>query len=203
MDLINKIKNVLINPFKFFENLKKEKGIRDAFIYLVILSLFAAVFGTVVGYFFQEFSLGMVSKVLGLTLPKPEYSFGYLFFWALIGYAIGLVMSFVWAGLLHAWILIFGGKGNYTKTYQLSVYYRTPRFVFGWIPVVSSLVWIYNLILLIIGTEKVHDISRLRAILMYLIPVGVLILFVILILVFMVVVFASYPGILKDALVAP
>ncbi|MBW2982293.1 YIP1 family protein [Candidatus Woesearchaeota archaeon] len=191
MDMIDKIIKVLTKPFDFFESLKKEKGIKDAFVYLVILSLIATVLAVVVGYFFQGFSLSLVSKLLGIDMPQEQFSFGYLFIWAIISYSIGLAASFLVAGLLHVWILIFGGKADYNKTYQLYIYTRTPGFVFGWIPVLSSLIWIYNLVLLIIGTEKVHEISRLRAVLMYVIPIAVLILFYILIFVIVIAVLGT------------
>jgi len=196
MDLINKIIKVLIDPLNFFADLKKEKGVKKAFIYLLILLFFSTILGTVVGYLAQSFSFNIVSKILNLNLPQPEYSFGTIFFWALVGYPISALLSFVWAGLLHVWILIFRGKADYTKTYQLYIYSQTPRFVFGWIPIVSSFIWIYDLVLLIIGTEKVHEISRLRAVLMYIIPIGLLILFYILIIILVIFVFKTNPSFL-------
>jgi hypothetical protein len=194
-DLIGKIKNILINPFNFFERIRKEKGIKDAFVYLAVLSLAMAVLGAVVGYLFQGISFDLVSKLLNIDVPRPEIGFGTILFWAVLGYCAGLGLSFVWAAVLHVWILIFGGKANYAKTYQLAVYSATPRFVFGWIPIVNYFVWIYWLILLIIGTEKVHELSRLRAVLIYAIPAAALILVYILIIVLAIVILGS--GILK------
>ena len=81
-----------------------------------------------------------------------------------------LAFSFLWAGILHVWILIFNGKQDYSKTYQLYVYTRTPRFVFGWIPFVNFFVGIYSLILLIYGTTEVHKIKFRTSALMYIIP---------------------------------
>ena len=98
--------------------------------------------------------------------------------WVIIGIAFGIIMSligsFIGAALLHAWIYIFGGRENYSKTYQLAVYASTPSLAFGWIPVVGAFAWIYNIVLLIMGTQHIHHIPRKKAILMYVIPVVLL-----------------------------
>jgi len=197
MNIIDKIINVLTRPFEFFKDLKKEKGIKDAFVYLALLSLIMVVLGTVLGLFMQSFSTDLFSRLIGITLPQQEISIGWVTFVAIMSYGLNLGLSFVWAGILHVWILIFGGKADYTKTYQLMVYAKTPKMLFGWFPFISSVIWIYDLILLIIGTEKVHDISRLRSILMYVIPVAVYILMIILIIILVIVVLSANPDILN------
>jgi hypothetical protein len=174
MDLFKRIKKILTQPAKFFTDIRKEKGLGNAFVYLSILALFAVVLGSIIGYFMQPFMLSLWTKMLGFELPENimmQYSFFLFFIFALIGYGVTLLLSFVWAGILHVWILIFGGKGDYIETFKLSVYSRTPSFILGWIPFVGYVIWIWSLVLLIIGTQKMHQISRLRAILMYLIPV--------------------------------
>ncbi len=100
-----------------------------------------------------------------------------LILFSVLGYGAMLLLSFVFAGLLHGWILLFGGKEKYAKTYQLYIYSSTPGYVFGWIPFIGYFALIYDLILLIIGTQKVHKISPMKSILMYVIPAVLLILF--------------------------
>jgi len=202
MNIIDKIVNILTRPFEFFKGLKKEKGIKEAFIYFAVLSLLFTVLATIFGLLMQTFTTNVVSKLFGFAVPKEELSTGWIAFWAVIGYFVGLGLSFVWAGLLHVWILIFGGKGDYTKTYQLSVYAQTPKFVLGWFPFISYVIWIYDVILLIIGTEKVHDVSKLRAILMYVIPIAVITILYIFIFAFAIVLLKSNPDILKQAMAA-
>jgi hypothetical protein len=180
MNIIDKIVNVLTRPYEFFKGLKKEKGIKEAFTYYAILFLFFSVLATVFGLFMESFSFNLISRLFSASLLKPEYHIGWVIFWAVIGYGLGLGLSFVWAGLLHVWILIFGGKGDYKKTYQLFVYSQTPKLVFGWFPFIGYIVWVYDLILLIIGTERVHKLSKLRSILMYVIPVAVIFILTIL-----------------------
>jgi hypothetical protein len=197
--LITKIKQVLLEPAHFFKNLKKEKGIKSAFQYLLIFSLFATFLGFIVGQLFQNYSAWLISKIFSLTVPQSNLSMGALIFFTFLGYCMSLVFSFVAAGVLHVWILIFGGKGNYSKTYQLFVYSRTPGFIIGWIPFVGLIAWIYDLVLLIIGTQKVHSISKLKSILMYVIPAVLLGLFFTTIMIFLIYMLRVNPGIFQNA----
>lgn len=180
MDILKRIKGILAEPSKFFNYLvkqknKKEKGLGNAFVYFLALSAFATILGSIIGWIFQPVWISLAAKFIpmfeGLAIPRTPIVLMALF--AVLGYIIGIVASFIWAAILHVWILIFGGKENYTETYKLSVYSRTPGFVFGWIPVVGWFTWIWSLVLLIIGTQKMQKISRLRAVLMYVIPVMV------------------------------
>lgn len=85
-------------------------------------------------------------------------------------YFLALILSFVISGIIHIWIKIFGGKENYSKTYQIFTYSKTPGLIFSWIPILGYITWIYEIALLTIGTHKVHGIRRTKAILMYVIP---------------------------------
>jgi hypothetical protein len=66
--------------------------------------------------------------------------------------------------------MLFGGEQPYHKTYQLIVYARTPALVLGWIPFVSYVTAIWDIILLIIGTHKVYKFSTTKSILLYVVP---------------------------------
>jgi hypothetical protein len=160
MEMILKIRDILFKPASFFKGLKREKGIKKVFKYLFILCLFSAIL---------------------MFLPTHP-------FLAIISLGIGLVSSFIIAAILHVWILLFGGKKGYEKTYQLYVYSSTPRFLATWIllgfaifgikletvwvyllEIIYSVGVIYSLVLLTIGTQKMHDVSRKRSIFMYLV----------------------------------
>jgi len=180
MDIIKRIKGILFEPSKFFDYLvkeknKKEKGFGNAFLFFAVMSLFVVVLAAIVAYWFQPFQMSMISKILGISFPIMATPIWMTALFTILGYGIGLLMSFVGAAILHVWILIFGGKENYTETYKLYVYSKTPSYVFAWIPFIGFFVWIWSLVLLIQGTQKIHKISRLRAILMYVIPIIVVI----------------------------
>ncbi len=104
----------------------------------------------------------------------PDYSQFTIVGLTFFGYVFGLAFSFVSAGLLHLWILIFGGKSDYSKTYQLSVYSLTPSIILRWIPFIGFFSSFYALYILIVGTPEIHrEISMKKSILMYVIPVVV------------------------------
>jgi len=194
MDLIEKIKLVLFQPTKFFENLKKEKGIKESFDYFATLSAFSLVMGVIVSYFFQPVIDAWIYGLFGLPFtPTPMTVWDILAF-PLLGYLLGLIFSFAWAGILHAWILLFGGKEDYAKTYQLSIYSATPGLILAWIPFVAFFASIYELVLLIIGTQKIHGIGKTKAILMYVIPAIILILLIIAMIILMAAYYSSGMG---------
>lgn len=179
MEIITKIKDILTAPHEFFQRMKKEKGLKKAFVYFAILSLFS----TVLGFLFSLLMLPVYQNILAsisLNIPTLQYTSGWVMLNQALSYIIGLLASFVIAGLLHVWILIFGGKARYEKTYQLYAYSSTPSFLFGWIPILGLIALIYWLVLLIIGTIQVHKINKTKAVLMYVIPIGLFFVFLIL-----------------------
>jgi hypothetical protein len=168
--VIMKVKSVLTDPKGFFQKLKKEKGVGDAFIFLALLSVIGLVGGIIVNILLPP------PTIEGLEELATPLSAGAIVLASVIGYFLGLALSFVGAGILHIWIMIWGGKAPYTKTYQLAVYSGTPSMLFGWIPFIGMFAGIYALILLILGTPKTHNISMKKSLWMYLVPVAVLIL---------------------------
>ena len=178
------VKQVLSEPARFFKQLKTETGIKSAFTYLLMLGLWNSALGLLVTLLFNDYSYNLIfRKVLstitspGAFLPQPTT--GETIFWGVLGYGLLLGLSFIKVGILHGWICLFGGKEKYAKTYQLYIYSSTPAFVLGWIPFIGFFTWIYDMVLLIIGTQKIHKISPLKSVLMYLIPIVLFILFLI------------------------
>ena len=165
-----RIKKILADPSGFFKGLKNENGLEKAFIYLAVISIFTVVLRLVIGQVFDQQLYGLVGSLLGANIPKIQFTSFELLTLGVIGYGSGLLVSFIWAAVLHVWCLIFRGKGSYSKSYQLAVYSSTPGLVFGWIPFVNLFVWIYSVYLLIVGTRELHKIEKTKATLMYLVP---------------------------------
>lgn len=183
------IPDILFQPSKFFTKLKSERGFADSLTFLAVWLLFSIVLSTLMGYVLMPFTNELVMELFGEEAAQEPVPWEWAFAIGL-GYPMGLFLSFVSAALLHVWILIFGGRANYEKSYQLYIYSRTPDMLFGWIPVVSFFTWIYSLYLLIVGTQKVHGIKRTTAILMYIIPMAILLA----VSIFLVVIALLYPG---------
>lgn len=192
------IKQVCFEPIKFFRKLKKEQGLKKAFTYYAVLFLFNVILATIITVLFQDVSSALIYRLLGLEFSPSEQTTGTLIFGLIFGYGIGLLASFVAAAVLHVWILLFGGQGVYAKTFQLYAYCKTPSLLLSWIPLASSLVWIYEMILLIIGTQITHGISKKKAIVMYIIPLIIVLVIYVLLFVFLITLFRNNPEILEN-----
>lgn len=175
MNILKVVRKVIREPTSFFEKVSRGNNhLGFAFGYYALLSLF----GT---------CMGVVVSLLTITLMSPSLTtnplFGNFFSLAIAKfspewfalkqfatYLLGLILIFLIVGLLHIWIKIFGGKNKYTKTFELFVYSETPPLLFGWIPFLGGICFIWSVILLVIGTQQVHGLSRTKSILIYVIP---------------------------------
>ncbi|MBI1970063.1 YIP1 family protein [Candidatus Woesearchaeota archaeon] len=187
MNLFQKIGAIVTKPKEFFSQVKQEKGIGPAFGYYAVVSLMFTILGMLMAVLTTSMMMGlfgMMSRSMWMYWSGMAITPIFIIFMGIFGYIVKLIGSFIYAGILHLWILIFGGKAEYTETYKLAVYAQTPKLLLGWIPFVSFIIWIWDILLLIIGTQAVHGVSRTKAIWMYIIPVILLIGFLLLFLIF-------------------
>ncbi len=187
MEIILRAKDILLKPKSFFAGLKNEIGVKKAFKYFFTLLLITTLLAMAV----KQIVSIMYSYSLKHGIYKPtlleiiQSSLPILTFEAIASLVGGLVLSFIIAGVLHGWIWLFGGRKDYSKSYQLLVYSSTPILLAGWIPLEAAMftgfifVWvglagiIYSLILLIIGTQEIHKISGKKSVLMYVVPFAI------------------------------
>ncbi len=200
MNIFEKITIVLLHPVHFFKKVKQEKGIRAAFLYFVLIALFGAIMGTFMQFVTRPITESLIKQFFGITIPAASFSIGMTIFFAFIGYLFLIAFSFVFTAIVYVWLLIFGGKQQYVKTYQLVVYSSTPYFLLSWIPFVSFFAWIYNVALLIIGTQEFYKFSRTKSILLYVIPLAVFIILMALVLVALILVIKQNPQLFAQAM---
>ena len=115
--------------------------------------------------------IGFGNAVLVLY-PFPPVLVGLL---PVFGAFVSLFISGSWA---HLFVRAFGGRKGYGNTIKAFAYGNTPVFLFGWIPFVGGLFWIWALVLNIIGIRQLHEISTGRAIgavLLSIVALGVII----------------------------
>lgn len=167
--MINKIKKILFEPDAFFSKLK-EDNLKPAVKYYLVLSLFTAIVVVLLSLlaFKQGWNVGLMQYK-----DVVEMSTGMILFLGVLAYGLGFAASFLGAGILHLWLKLWGAKVEYSKTYQLCAYTRTPNFLLGWIPFVGIFASVYRLILLIMGTERIHKLPHKKAIYAYVIPLVV------------------------------
>jgi hypothetical protein len=175
ISLTKKVKKVILSPSEFFEEIKAEKGISEAFKYLAILSLVNLVVDIVsfilsIPYISPLGNLssflplrGVLSIALGIVIP-------------VVMYISGLILSFIGVGFIHLFVKLFKGKGTYSDTYKALIYASTPSLLFGWVPWVGVIFGLYSFYLSLKGISKLHEVSMLRAFIMLITPAIVVIL---------------------------
>lgn len=168
--IIDKVKQIISNPTGFFESLS-ENGIKDCYVYFLLVSLVYAVLGTILSVAFRSFGFAV--------LPADEAALGVgIAFASGIGsWIAGLVFIFVGIAIWHVWLMIFGARVPFEKTMQTSIYAATPFYVFGWIPILGVLAGIWTMVLNIIALPKTHGLSTTKSVIAVLLPSVLIVMF--------------------------
>ncbi|MFH1442724.1 MAG: Yip1 family protein [Candidatus Micrarchaeota archaeon] len=104
-----------------------------------------------------------------------------------LGYAIsGVIITLIGVGIFYLLSILFGGKGEFKQQYYLSMLFVVPLAIFNSavqiVPVLGNFLValsnLYSLYLLTLVLMEVHGFSALRAVLIWLIPFIVLIIFI-------------------------
>ena len=119
MNLIEKAGGVLRTPSAFFKAAKAEKGFKDAFVYLAVISLVSSI----LNYFLNPLSSS------AFTMFGGGLGFGFI----IAMWVVGLVLSFVIYGFFHLFVMLLGGKKGYHNTYKAFAYSSTPTALLGWV----------------------------------------------------------------------
>ncbi len=128
-------KKVAINPSDFFENMPREGGYTGPLTFLAIC----------VGIG------GVISSLLFFN-PLP-----------LLFALIGILFAFVGAGILQfVTQQLFQGTGTYEGTFRVVAYAGVVSLL-SWIPIIGFLLTLYGFYLQVIGIEKVHNVTKLKA----------------------------------------
>ena len=158
-----KVKGLLVAPAKTFNNVQAE-ALGSALKYFTIWVVIFAILRTVIFYtverrIFQALWASLVSGNAALFLYHFDpVVFGLL---AVVGAFVSLFIS---GSLTHLFVRAFGGGKGYGNTMKAFAYGETPLLVFGWIPFVGTLFWVWALVLNIIGISRLHEISTGRAV---------------------------------------
>ncbi len=177
-NILKKIKLVLIHPHIFFKNIKKEKGIKSVLIYYLVILFTIFAIQTI----FLIFHSGSLNLKTDSPFPSLTGQFiNVSFFSIIVSFFSFLLLSFVAAGILHIWIKLWKGEGNYSKTYQLYTYARTPNLLLQLVPLsfpfLGIVVWFYSLIIFVIGAQEIYGYSRKKSLLVLAIPAVLIAIF--------------------------
>ncbi|MBU0953537.1 MAG: YIP1 family protein [Nanoarchaeota archaeon] len=170
--LLGNIKNSFIHPRTLFS------AIKDVSFSSVILTL---VLVLVIG-----FGLRIVVSLLMSFLGSSPFDIvvwqeGSLFpeITGLISVLLGIVIG---AGFLHLFAILLGGKGGYSGTLKAAVYGMIPAMLLSFLAlvlvavpiavgIIQIVLFLWFLVLLIVGLKTLHKISGIRAILVVVTPI--------------------------------
>jgi len=171
-----KTKGFLGAPSNTFDDVGPE-ALGSALKYFTIWAVIYAALQVIVFYTSGGWGVfQMLRDLIGfgnaVLYPFPPVLVGLL---PVFGAFVGL---FINGSLAHLFVRAFGGRKGYGNTIKAFAYGNTPVFLFGWIPFVGGLFWIWALVLNIIGIRQLHEISTGRAIgavLLSIVALGVII----------------------------
>ena len=170
-----KVKGFLGAPVSTFNNVEAE-ALGSAVKYFTIWVVIYTILRTIVFYTVERRVFQAFWDLLGLSdAPLYLYRFDPVIFalLAVLGAFASLFITGSWA---HLFVRAFGGEKGYGNTIKAFAYGDTPFLLFGWIPFVGMLFWIWALVLNIIGIRQLHDISTGRAVGAVLLSIVVLVI---------------------------
>lgn len=146
---------------EFWAEVRKEYGLGDPVrYYLALLAIYAIVALMVISLA----SLGSSAALEKYAIPSmniaPAAGIAVLGSLLICVMFLGLFLS---AAIMHPFLRLLGGKGDYGHTYRALVYASAPNLIFAPIPVVGSVASIYGFYLQLRGFSELHSITMLRA----------------------------------------
>ena len=72
MAMIDKIKDILIQPMLFFDKIKEENGVKKAFIYFAILAFFSTLLAYLINLVMPAYSIGIIEKLFGTIFEESR-----------------------------------------------------------------------------------------------------------------------------------
>lgn len=164
------VRSVLGSPGQTFEQMSRAGGIGPAFKFYALL----AGFGWVVIFGYQL--LFMMVQPGGLPPPLGNFEQPQIIVAMVLSFFVLLVFVllsvFLFAGLYHCVLLVFGaGSGGFKTTFRVAAYAHGATSVLLLIPFCGQYIqFVWSLVALVVGLQKAHRISVAPALAAVLIP---------------------------------
>jgi len=170
-NLYTQWKEIMFNPDHFFNNLNPKEKYREATKYF--LKLQALVSG--ISLLFMAWLIAFTGAKDFTTLLG--ISGGELFFFTLVVLILlyPVILLFSWgmlyvnAGIMHLFVLLFGGKQGYAQTFKSVAYSISPN-IFAMVPFVNWACWGYTLVLEIFALNNLQKLNWAKSIAAVLVP---------------------------------
>jgi hypothetical protein len=187
-EMVSEVKGFLMAPSETF---KKTSGKSLGAVYqyyVALLVIFTVLFGIIaVSLGLATFTsmineLAVIPVIGGVAAGAAANFSGFVIalgvFFVYLVFLFYLLGIFVQGLILHVFVLLLGGTKGATQTIKTTMYASTPFLLLGWIPIVSSIAYIWSLVLLVIGIKENHQMSLGNAVLVVLIPIVLVIILI-------------------------
>lgn len=172
--IFSTLRAVLFSPAILFRTLSFKGGIREPLAF----GLLTGAVGNMFSIFWPIvlFSGGFGALPFGQTL-LTDLNTGFVFLITLLAVPIWVIFTmFINAAILHLMLLIVRGGGNrFEATFRVVAYSQAAQ---AWclIPIVGSwIAGVWQLVVQVIGLREIHEITYMKVIIAFLIPIFILI----------------------------
>jgi len=187
-DLMSEMKGFIMSPSEMFKK-TSGKSLGAAYqYYAALLVFFTVLFGIVVVSIGLAAFTSMVDSMAGMPIigdvaaGAAENFSGFIIslgaFFVYLVFLFYLLGVFVSGLIIHAFVLLMGGTKGAKQTIKTTMYASTPFLLLGWIPIVSSIGYIWSLVLLVIGIKENQQMETGNAVLVVIIPIVLVIILI-------------------------
>lgn len=182
LGFFEKIGLLFSRPTNFFHDIEKETSLGPALVmYLIVAVVIQAVSYLFMLSLSSTMSIYGRGSIIGLYGYNDPFSM-FMPILIIFGLIAGTVGTFICAAILHLFVIIFKGSGDYVDTYKISTYSAVPAIIISVIPFIGGILGgIYAIVLAVLGIRETHDLSTGKAVAVVLIPVGIGVLIAVLI----------------------
>jgi hypothetical protein len=159
----------LLNPTRFFKQMRRADGYMGPLVYGMILGSFS----TIVQIGWNVLLISFGDAVLE-TSPTPQVftpSPGLYGLMAILSPILVTIVAFLWSGIIHVVLLVVGGASHGFQTSFRVVCYARSAGIWHLIPVFGPLIGsVWYAVLLVVGFAEAHETSLGKALAAVLIP---------------------------------
>ena len=187
-DLMSEMKGFIMSPSEMFKK-TSGKSLGAAYqYYAALLVFFTILFGIVTVSIGLAAFTSMVDSMAGMPIigdiaaGAAENFSGFIIslgaFFVYLVFLFYLLGVFVSGLIIHAFVLLMGGTKGAKQTIKTTMYASTPFLLLGWIPIISSIAYIWSLVLLVIGIKENQQMETGNAVLVVIIPIVLVIILI-------------------------
>ncbi len=166
-ELLKSLKEVLFSPASFFNRVKGDTGLGEAFAFGILLGSIGAMFTFFWQFILQEQDISYITRLIPETASINSIFFGLI----VVSPFLVLINVIVTAFVIHVSLAVLqGATKGITGTLKV-ILYSNAASIFSLVPYVGGIVaFIWSLTIIITGLREIHEISGLKALSALLLP---------------------------------